>query len=93
MVAITGGYITYVHPRVLMIGWPPLVIRGHYLVLVDALFHQLPLAYLLWRWRAQPQPRPAFLSFRGVMLALALVFAYAGVQDLSRHAPRIGLGA
>lgn len=89
IVALGGGYITHIHPRCLAVEWNdgpggprPLVLRGWVLVLLDCVFHQLPLLLLWWAWwRHRGQP---FLTAAGMASATALFVLYLQWQDLPR---------
>jgi hypothetical protein len=87
LVSVTGGYITYVHPR--RLGVPvagaaaDVYLTGPALRAGDALVHHLPLLLLgaAWWWGCERRP---FLDGAGCLLAALLLAAFAATHDVGR---------
>lgn len=74
VVSVTGAYITYVHPRRIVVVPGRVVVDGPALVVADLLLHHLPLLVLLLALPPGGVTHHARASF-GVAAALLLAYA------------------
>jgi len=83
LVAVVGGYLTYVHPRRFRLRAVDWRIEGPTLWLLDALFHHLPLLVVVCAWWPHRRTQP-FFTLGGLWLTILILTVYVSLFDVRR---------
>jgi hypothetical protein len=81
VVATVGVYLTYVHPREIILDCPDMVVRGARLRAADGLLHLLPFASA---WALTLGGAFRCPTQTATVVTMGVLVAYLGVVDLSR---------